>query len=170
MIFFLTLTKFFWCLKFQHILGVQERVIATFILAILCLRPFLLYSVTCFFSSCYRWPDSPVSRGAGKHSGVTYTAQWTYCSSGEETHSDGLVLGTSNCFIILRIRWPKRKDSDTVFHHLKHNWVSLVLYHRGLHHPQSFTATTNNNFKRTTLQQSVFFISLLWLSCVPYWE
>ena len=131
---------------------------------------FLLYSMTCFFSSCYRWPDSPVSRGAGKHSGVTYTAQWTYCSSGEETHSDGLVLGTSNCFIILRIRWPKRKDSDTVFHHLKHNWESLVLYHRGLHHPQSFTATTNNNFKKTSLQQSVFFISLLWLSCVPYWE
>lgn len=105
-------------------------------------------------------------------------------TNGEETHSDGLLWGTSNCFIILRIRWLKRQDSDTVFHHLKHNWVSLVLYCRRLHHPQSFTATTNSNFKkmnydlnstglddkkRLSLQQSVFFIfSLLWLSCVPF--
>ncbi len=44
--------------------------------------------------------------------------------------------------------WLKSKDSDTVFHHLKHNWVSLVLYYRRLHHPQSFTATSNSNFKK----------------------
>lgn len=140
-----------------------------------------LFSVTHFFSPFFRWPDSPARQEEQKKMVLELLIQHNGPVSGEETHSDGLLRGTSNCLIFSEDWWLKRQDSDTVFHHLKHNWVSLILYCRGLHHPQSFTATTNNkkvnyDLNRTGLddkeQFSVFFISLLLLSCVPYvyWE
>lgn len=66
-------------------------------------------------------------------------------------HSDGLLWGSNCCFVFLRTSktwWLKRQDSNTACCHLQHNWVSLVLCRTGLHHPQSFTATTNNNFNK----------------------
>lgn len=108
-------------------------------------------------ASYFPWPTSflpvsgdpivpPFSRRAEQNGGgVTYTAQWTYQWWGNTLRRTSMRNQKLFHYSEDMVAEEKRLSHCP---HLKHNWVFLVLYCRGLRHPKSFTATTKTKLEK----------------------
>lgn len=110
--------------------------------------------MTHFLFPCLRWPDSPARPEKSRAKRWWGHLHSTMDLPVVRKHAQMDFYEKPVIVITLRTRWLKRKDSDTVIPHLKHKWVFLYFYCRGLHHPKSFTATTNNNLNNEDLNDT----------------